>query len=181
MRKVFVFSLFILLSWAGISSSEEKSTIELTDGSVITGEIIEMRGGSYRVRSDSLGEIRIESNRIRSITSSSARNTGKSQQGKSFIDNNNNNANNNAQINEIQQSIMSDPKMAELVQTLMSDPELMNALNNPAILAKINSGDTASLENDRDFQKIMANPKIREIVHHFKTKYQNQTATPSRK
>ncbi len=167
MKKIIVFSLLAAILWPGAAAAGEKSRIELTDGSSITGEVMEMREGSYRIKSDSLGEIRIPSSRVRSIVSgtSASHSSGKPSQGiLSAVPD-------NPQIESIQKEIASDPKMVELIQTLMSDPELMNTLNDPVMIDKINRGDTASLENDKGFQKIMANPKVREIVRHFQNRH----------
>lgn len=166
MKRIFTLSLFAVLFWAISASSAEKSRIELTDGSLITGEVVEMSGGTYRIKTDSMGEVKVPSSRIKSIQSGSAF----SQSSNQTPQKNDSAASNNAKIESIQKDIVSDPKMIELIQALMSEPELQSALNDPAMMEKINRGDTAALENDPSFQKFMNHPKVKEIMERAKSK-----------
>lgn len=164
MKHIFTLSVFAVLLFTGVSTAAEKSKIELTDGSLITGEVMEMRGGTYRIKTDSMGELKIPSNRIRSIMSGSS---GSPKSNQTHIDSY---SNNNPQLESIQKSMVSDPKMIELIQALMSEPELQSALNDPSMMEKINRGDTTALENDPSFQKFMNHPKVKEIMERAKSK-----------
>lgn len=166
MNRIFTLSLFTVLFWALAANAAEKSRIELTDGSLITGEVMKMSGGAYRIKTDSMGEVKIPSNRIKSIMSGSSSSHSSSQPAQK----NNSASPNNAQIESIQKDIVSDPKMIELIQALMSEPELQSALNDPAMMEKINRGDTTALENDPSFQKFMNHPKVKEIMERAKSK-----------
>lgn len=159
MKRILALSLFAFLLCSFTAAAAEKSKIELTDGSTITGEVVEMSGGIYKIRTDSMGELKIPSNRIISISPGSTTNksSGKRIEGPD-----------NAKIEAIQKDIISDPKMIELVQALMSEPELQEALKDPSMMEKINSGDTAALEKDPNFQKFMNHPKVKEIMERQK-------------
>lgn len=166
MKRILSLSLFILLFWAGATTAAEKSKIELTDGSSITGEVIGMSGGTYRIKTDSMGEVNIPSSQIRAILSTThgSRNSTLPSHASPTP------GPNSAQIESIQKDMLADPKMIELIQALMSDPELQNALNDPSMMEKINRGDTSALENDPSFQKFMNHPKVKEIMERAKSK-----------
>ena len=60
-------SLLCLNLWSLPSGAETMSRLELTDGSILVGEVLGMSDGVYSVRSPTLGTIRVESSPIRDL------------------------------------------------------------------------------------------------------------------
>ena len=56
--------VILALSSATQVIAAETQEIELTDGSVITGEVVSLSGGIYTIRSAALGTLRLEASKI---------------------------------------------------------------------------------------------------------------------
>ena len=70
-----LFILFLLIFWTGDGLAGQVQEIELTDGSVISGEILALKGRTYILRSESLGTINIPQSNVRAIRPRSSTNT----------------------------------------------------------------------------------------------------------
>ena len=145
MRHLFI-GLFILLAvlvghpWAG-----ELREIELDDGSVILGEIVSLKDGVYTLASKSLGAVKIEERRIRSIRS-------KTSPIRPEIP-----------LEEMKQRMMNDDEIMGMILTLQNDPGFKEILGDPVIMNAIASGDINSLLSNPKFLKLLDNPTIKEI------------------
>lgn len=105
--------LAVLLCLAAVSlSAGELREIELKDGSVITGEVLSLKNGVYILKSESLGEIRIEEAKIRAIRSKSPVSPSLSQTGAA-----------SGGTRSLQEKMMSDQEIMGLIQSLQSDPD----------------------------------------------------------
>ena len=67
MKKLFLFFVLLLMIAVSNSHAGDSRIIELLDGSVIHGEVINIREGIYTLKSESLGIIRVEESKIRTI------------------------------------------------------------------------------------------------------------------
>ncbi len=130
--------------------------IELSDGSVISGQIISFENGVYTVASPSLGRLRLKDSEILSIRSNpgSPRAMQSSPQapdaGQSF--------------SGIERRIVGDPQVFALVMSLQQDPQILAILNDPAIMRAISARDVESLRNNPKIRELERNPIIQEIL-----------------
>ena len=58
---------------------------------------------------------------------------------------------------------MNDPEIMRRIQSLQSDPEFMKALDDPALLQAVNSGDIAALLANPRFLKLLENATVKDI------------------
>ena len=156
--------LSLLIGCLGAASAwAEIATIRLHDGSSIRGEIISLKHGNYRVQSMSLGTIDIKQSDVRIVeytpagapasTSAPVPLAAPSQPNAGAQPTNPALA---AQMQSVQQSMLSNPAIMQMVQGLQGDPAVQAVLADPAIRRAINSGDYGSL---------MSNPKIRALMN----------------
>jgi hypothetical protein len=129
--------------------SPAASRIELVDGTEIIGEVVSMSNGRYVIRSPSLGQIELPQSSIRVIEE-----TGGTAQAKSA----------NADMQAIQQQIVTSPELMQLVTAMMSDPEIQEAIKDPEFVQLIMSGDLVTLKNDPRINRLMSNPSMQAII-----------------
>ena len=141
-------------------------TIELKDGSRITGEIQSLDKGVYTIVSPSIGTVHVaQSNIVRIVYSGDVSNAsnGVSSSNKSS-------AHDDATAHNIQQlqaGLAQDPATMQSIMSLQSDPQIQAVLNDPAIMKAIQDG---------DFTSLLANPKIQALENneHVKQLVQQQ-------
>jgi hypothetical protein len=149
--------LILLLSYANVFADDPQQ-IELKDGSTIAGEIISLSNGIYTIESDSLGSIKIEKSKIRTIHA-------KSYQRKSSplpaVKNT---------VQALQDTIMSQPNLMQMIMALQNDPDIQMALQNPKVMGAVMSGNINALIDNPEFQKILKNPKVQAISREIEGK-----------
>jgi ABC-type amino acid transport substrate-binding protein len=138
----------LLMLWCGSVFAGEQRQIELTDGSVISGEIVSFSGGVYTIKSTHLGILKIEDSKVRSIHSES----GSSNLGGTD------------DVVWLQKMIMSRPDLMNKIISLQNDPEVQAVLQNPEVMSAVASGNIDALLSNPLFMKLMENPKIKEIA-----------------
>jgi hypothetical protein len=146
-------TLFISLLMTGIaamaSSAAEIKEIELTDGSVITGEVLSLNSGVYTIRTGSLGTLKIDDAKVRTIRpqgASSSRQSGPA-----------------GDVRSLQNKLMSDQEIMGMIESLKDDPQFKKILEDPEVMNAVNSGDTASLMANPKFLQLLQNPAVRDI------------------
>lgn len=142
MRSFLKYLILILFGLIlGISSvrASELREIELTDGSVISGEIVSLSKGVYTVRSGALGTIQIRESKIRTIRT-------KGPGGEDTAD----------QLKSVQQKMMGDADIMSMVRSLQSDPDFQEILKDPEVIKAVQAGDITAL---------MANPKFMNLLN----------------
>lgn len=131
------------------SSAAEIKDIELTDGSIITGEILSLNNGVYTIRTGSLGTLKINDAKVRSIR---PQNTATSRQSGQTGD-----------VKILQDKMMSDQEIMGMIQSLKDDPQFIKILEDPEIMNAVKSGDTAALMANPKFLQLLHNPTVRDI------------------
>lgn len=141
----------LLLLTAAAASAGEFRRIELTDGSVLAGEVLSYQNGTYQVRTHALGTISIEDSRIRSIgTPGNASPTANPTPAV-------------GQIRSLQEQMQSDEQVMDIIRSLKDDPAFRQVLEDPAVLKAIEAGDLSTLMTNPKFMQLMNNPKTLEI------------------
>ncbi len=156
-----LFILFLLILWTGDGLAGQVQEIELTDGSVIAGEILSLNGGTYILRSESLGTINIPQSNVRAIRPRSSTNTH--TQSRHSLHNPS-----SAQIQDMQQMMTGDANIMSMILSLQNDPDLQRILEDPALMDAVRSGDIKTLEANPQFRKLLRNPTIRDITNKVK-------------
>jgi len=138
--------------------------IELTDGSVVSGEIISFSNGIYTVKTESLGVLNISSDRILSITSKSSQPHTEAEHG----DNSQYNRKYDSKVGDLQQQMLNNPALLQLIMSLQDNPEFKQALQDPAIQEAIKTGDISKLTSSPIINQILNNPTVQEIYKKVK-------------
>ena len=131
------------------SSAAEIKEIELTDGSVITGEVLSLNNGVYTIRTGSLGTLKIDDAKVRAIrpqSTSSSRQSGQT-----------------GDVKSLQDKMMSDQEVMSMIQSLKDDPQFNKILEDPEIMKAVSRGDTAALMANPKFLQLLHNPTVRDI------------------
>jgi len=143
-----LFPVFLALGVivAAVNASEMRE-IELTDGTVIAGEIVSFSNGVYMVRSASLGTIQIEGSKIRTIRArGSAGSPGAGNQVKS-----------------LQEKMAGSGEIMGTIEALRSDPDFQEVLRDPEIMKAVQAGDLSSLTANPKFMKLLNKQAIQQI------------------
>jgi hypothetical protein len=133
---------------AGIATAAEMREIELTDGTIVTGEIVSLTGGVYTVRSATLGTLRIEESNIRTIR---------------LKDSVGSSANTGGEVMSLQNKMMSDGEIMNMIQGLQNDPEFQEILQDPEIMKAVQAGDITTLVANPKFMRLLNNQAVKDI------------------
>jgi len=147
MLRTFLLSLFMTAVLAAGSAAAEIKEIELTDGSIITGEVLSLSSGVYTIRTGSMGTLKIDEAKVRAIrprgSSSSSPQSG--------------------EIKALQDKMLTDREVMGKIESLKDDPQFMKMLEDPEIMNAVNNGDIASLMANPKFLELLHNPTVQDI------------------
>jgi hypothetical protein len=141
-----------LILFAVCAHAGELKVIELKDGSVISGEVISLSGGTYTIKSDSLGMIKLEESKISAIRSK----TAPSGPAAATV-------NAGTEAKSLQEKMLSDKEIMSMIQSLQDDPDFKKLLEDPETLKAVQAGDVAALMANPQFMKLLNNPTVRDI------------------
>ena len=162
MKKAIIFCVLILAS-AVAGYCGQTSRIELTDGSVINGEVVSFLNGTYTINTANFGQITVDAAKVSKIESLSAipavAQTGLSAQTGMPI---------SAQINAYKEKVMNNPEGAAVMTGLAGNPQIQELAKDPQILDAAKSGDFQALMQNEKFQEIVNNPEIQKAVKKLK-------------
>ncbi len=131
------------------SSAAEIKEIELSDGSVITGEVLSLTSGVYTIRTSSLGTLKIDDAKVRAIRPRSTSSSLQSGQ--------------NSDVKSLQDKMMSDREVMGMIESLKDDPQFKKMLEDPEIMNAVNTGDIAALMANPQFRQLLHNPTVQDI------------------
>jgi hypothetical protein len=144
-----IFLIFLAISAAvAIANAAETREIELTDGSVITGEVVSLSRGVYTVRSATLGTVRIEESKVRTIRSKSSTSTT---------------GDTGSRVKALQDKMMSDSEIIDMIRSLQNDPDVQKILRDPEIMKAVQTGDISTLMANPQFMKLLNNQAVQKI------------------
>jgi hypothetical protein len=119
--------------------------IELQDGTVILGEILSFDGSTYTLRTESLGQVKIEKSKVRSIQMGGS--ATEALQG----------------VQQLRDRIMADPESLRMIMALQDDPDVQAVLNDPEVMSAADAGDLDRLLSHPKVIKLLQNPVIQDI------------------
>ncbi|MDO8661983.1 MAG: hypothetical protein Q7K98_02015 [Candidatus Omnitrophota bacterium] len=155
MKKYIIFLLFFLALNINVYCGQE-SRIELTDGSVLNGEVTSLASGTYTINTASMGVIKIDAAKVAKIESvkssalSSAINLTP------------------AQINSYKQKIMGNPDAAAAIKSLSANPQIKALAEDPEIVNAAKSGNIQELFSNKKFTDVLESPEIQETAKKIK-------------
>ncbi len=150
MKTAFLTILLIILA-VGAAHAGELKEIELTDGSVITGEVVSLANGVYTIRTESLGTVTVNDTKVRGIRGRGSAPAASAP------------APSSAEISSLTEKMMADGEIMEMIQSLRDDPAFQKALEDPEIRKAVSTGDTAALMTNPKFLELMNNATVRDI------------------
>jgi len=127
--------------------------IELVDGTVIQGEVLSFDGKTYTIRGDSIGTMKVDKSKVRSIRADGAPAGAPSG---------------NTDLQDIRNRVMANPQAMATIMGLQDDPEVKEVLQDEEILNAVNRGDIQWLMSNPKIQKLLQNPKVQEVGRSLK-------------
>lgn len=147
LKSTFLIFLAIVAAFA-VASAAEIREIELTDGSIITGEVVSLSKGIYTVRSAALGTVKIEESKVRTISSKGTVSTaGDSGNG----------------VKSLRDKMMNDGEIMDMIRSLQNDPDFQRILQDPEIMKAVQAGDISALMANPQFMKLLNNQTLQKI------------------
>ena len=136
-----------------LCSAAPAQDIELIDGSIVRAEVVSLSNGTYKLRSDSLGDVQIPAAKIKSISTygHSSTVTSSAPVGTAHID-------------SVRKSIVEDPNAMAKIETLQNDPLVKDILNDEATMRALNAGDLNTLMNDPKIKALMEHSTVRDLT-----------------
>ena len=154
------FAAALLGAAAGVMASP---TIELNDGSRITGEIQSLEKGVYTIVSPTIGTVHVaQSNIVRIVYSGDVSNapSAAASSDKSPP----HDAGMARDVQQMQSSLAQDPATVQSIMSLQSDPQIQAILSDPAIMKAIQDGDYTSLLGNPKIQALENNERVKQLV-----------------
>lgn len=146
--KTFLLIFLALSAVTTLVNAAEIREIELTDGSVITGEVVSLSGGVYTIRSAALGTVQVEEQKVRTIRiKGSSGATGDTA----------------GQLKSLQEKMLSDGEVMNTIQSLQNDPDFQKLLQDPEIMKAVQAGDINALMANPRFMELLNKPAVQEI------------------
>jgi len=148
-------TLFLAAVFApGVSLADTTQTIHLVDGSQLRAEVISLSDGTYTLRSNTLGEMKMSASKITLITAqgtASAASVATAPSESAVIDN-------------IRKSITQNPDAMSKIDALQNDPMIKDILNDKKTMRAISQGDLSALMNNPKIKALMENSTVRELT-----------------
>lgn len=160
-RNIIFFLFFLSLNITGYCG--QVSRIELTDGSVVNGEITAFANGSYTINTVSFGEIKIDAARVVKIESA-----GSSLLNAPLDSDALSNKLTPSQIADYKQKIMSNPDNAAVIQNLATNPVFRELAEDPEIANAVKSGNIQELIKNKKIIDVINSPEIEEAAKEIK-------------
>lgn len=177
MKKLLILLLVGIMS-APVCFAAGNSRITLNDGTTIYGKVVGMSDGVYTIHTDSMGDIKVNSDNVFEITSDTSKkkpNIGilegngrnNSNSGNSNTSNNNKNSKYSAEqqdVNTRVQSMMMNENFMDNLMELNSLSEMQSVLNDPEVMEAIQNGDYDFLMNNQKINDLMNSSEIKDIL-----------------
>ena len=152
-------SLIAVMALPHLASADAGRVIELSDGSKISGDIVDYSNGTYTIESESLGRLLLDDAQIRSIRSGfpgseRAEGLNSTLPVPAAL----------TQLEQIRHRIMSNPDVLAQVMSLQQDPDLLAILNDPQVMQAVMSGQISVLQNHPKINQLESNPTVQSIM-----------------
>lgn len=174
MKKI-LFCVIIALFAVQISFASTNSRITLNDGTTIYGKVVGMNDGFYIIQTESMGEVKIDSEKVLEISSKPSRSQSTNvgiidgNNKKSDSSNRNNYGNNSysaqqEKANAKVQSMATNEDFLDNLMELSTSPIMQNVMNDPEIMEAISNGDYEFLMNSPKMNELMNSSTIQDML-----------------
>jgi hypothetical protein len=162
LKKIIIFCLsFFALNT--VAYCGQPSRIELTDGSVINGEIVSYVNSVYTVNTAAFGEIKVGAIKVAKIESVNYVPAAAPISPIAGINNPT-----SSEVSDYGNALMKNPENAAIITGLASDPGLQEAARDPQVQNAVKTGDIQALMKNAKFMDIVNNPRIQESLKKLK-------------
>jgi hypothetical protein len=162
MKKIFFLIVFVL-SAGSLVYGGQKSKIELTDGSILEGEIVSFSKDHYTVKSSILGTLKIEDSKVRTIHRVDASGMS-SKNDMASLDT----AAVPSEALKLPPAIAGSLEIMKAIPGLLASPDFQELLKDPEILNAAKSMDFKALMANEKFVKAINSSAIQEIRQKMK-------------
>ncbi len=177
-------SFFLLLTFCCFTPAYGDSLreIELIDGSTIRAQVLSMDGKTYRLRSETLGEVEIPEYRVKAIRTPKAQsgalqqhNTATSTPTPQFQPETeptvadtqpslpNSPPTAIPSTDDLQHAFSQDPAAMSRILSMRDDPLVQNILSDERLMQAIHSGNLGELINDPKIRALMSHPTVQDL------------------
>jgi len=160
--KIIIFCLLSLVL-AATAYCGQLSKIELTDGSVINGEIVSFVNGVYTINTTTFGEVKLEAKKVFKIESANPVMSGTLTNPAAQKD-----SSTSSLVSTYGQKLMENPENASIVTGLAGNAKLQAVANDPQIQNAAKAGDIQSLLENPKFMEIVNSPEMQEAIKKLK-------------
>ena len=154
--------------------------VELVDGSVIRAQVLSMDGKTYRLRSETLGEVEIPEYRVKAIRTPKTESVSPRQRSTSTPAAQSQNETDPVVADtdpalpssppsvipssgDLQQAFSQDPAAMSKILSLQDDPLVQSILSDDRLMQSIHSGNLDALINDPKIRALMNHPTVRDL------------------
>jgi len=171
-KRIFMFFIFSTMFFYLSPSTQAQilQNIRLKDGSLIKGYVLDLSEGTYTIQTNDLGEIKIEQDKIISLSvvtkideNVSSQKYDEDEQGSSLGDVIGNNF--QPKVQQVQQKIMSNPDMMLSVGELLKNENVVQILSDPTLIQQLMSGDPAEVQNNPKVKQLLNNPDMQSLIN----------------
>jgi hypothetical protein len=184
MKKILSF-VFVGLLASQLCFAAGGSRITLNDGTTIYGKVVGMADGVYKIQTETMGEISVNSDNVVEITSGNSSkkpnigiidgsSNNNRQSYPNYSNNSSNQGNSNSRtnnyadkqqdVNTMVQSLMMDENYMNKIMQLGTSEEMQSILNDPEVMEAIQSGDYDFLMNNPKMNDLMNSSGIQDIL-----------------
>ncbi|MDD1475102.1 hypothetical protein MEO41_28105 [Dolichospermum sp. ST_sed4] len=125
MKKIIYFCLLALALNFAVAYGQQLSKIELSDGSLINGEIVSFLNGVYTIKAATVGDITVACDKVVKIESASHVSTYRTTQPADLTQ---------TQVSAYKQKLMENPENAAIVKGIAKNSGLQEMADDPEIL-----------------------------------------------
>lgn len=160
MKGPIILMLVVLTGLPLPARSDVIREVELTDGSRLQAELISLQSGVYTLRSESVGEIKIPAEKIKTIRLTGTADTPAPASQAAV-------PNISPQVSTLQHALIQNPSNMDKILSLQDDPLVQSILEDPKTMQAINAGDIGSLLADPKIQTLMQHPTVRGLSQQY--------------
>ena len=178
------FLLFTFFCFFTPTYGDSLREIELIDGSTIRAQVLSIDGKTYRLRSETLGELNIPEYRVKAIRTPKVppyalpQHVNPSQATQSQDDLTSVTSDTAPQIpnsfpatapspSDLQRALSQDPAAMNKILSLQNDPLVQEILGDESLMQAINSGNLGPLMNDPRIRALMGHPAVRDLGNQY--------------
>ncbi|MBW1989735.1 MAG: hypothetical protein JRI97_09320 [Deltaproteobacteria bacterium] len=149
---------FVLAFFACISLAQAggETTLTLSDGSVIRGEVVGFENGAYVVETGAMGTVRVDREKVEVIRRGGPAPAAAPAGGAAGL-------NGAAGPADVAEMIRRNQAAMGTAMGLKNDPAFQKVLEDPELMRAVQEGDMATLLSDERFMNLLSHPAVKQI------------------